>query len=54
MVPAPQKDLGRLSAAFLEAGPTAVASLPVTLRRPTRRHAEHEAERSGRMRSGRL
>ena len=54
VAPAPQEDLDRLAAAFLDAGPKAVASLLVALRRLARQHAEAEYERSGRMHSGRL
>ncbi|MFD8725309.1 hypothetical protein ACFV2H_47070 [Streptomyces sp. NPDC059629] len=54
VVPAPDSDLNRLQDAFTDAGPKAVASLLVALYRLARQHAEAEAERSGRMQSGRL
>ncbi|MFR0367504.1 hypothetical protein [Streptomyces sp. MCC20] len=54
VVPASERDLDRLRAAFADAGPKAVASLLVVLYRLAREHAEGEHERSGRMQSGRL
>ncbi|MFF1713556.1 hypothetical protein [Streptomyces sp. NPDC058268] len=54
VVPAPSGDLDRLSAAFVDAGPKAVASLLVALRWLARSHADREYERSGSRQSGLL
>ncbi|MFE9769454.1 hypothetical protein ACFYPC_33880 [Streptomyces sp. NPDC005808] len=54
VVPASDRDLDRLRAAFTDAGPKAVASLLVALYVLARKHAEAEYERSGHKRSGQL